>query len=326
MRSALGAVGSPVLFLKGVALAEQVYPSPATRTMSDIDAWVPAEDLPRAVGALTGAGLVLPPRHQELASLRGPAPVAYLDATVAGSVVFVEVHTRPASLRELAEPELASLRSTAVTVGPTALPVLRLDGQLLHVCLHATRSHGCIAGLKSLVDVGMVIRAWPPGDLWNRFVDTVERVGVMAPVYVCLALARHRLGIAVPDDVLGRLRVPGADAMLASAEDLMWSPSSILPRGTDRLFAGSREEEWLRNRLVLRPGLTAAERGRLAPSERPGPRAVLGYFWNRIAALLGAIVNGELFRPEFWRRVRVQRRARAWTQALRGLDRGSEAS
>jgi len=320
MRTALDAANSPAVFLKGIALAEQVYPSPATRTMSDIDVWLRAEDLPMAVSALMEAGLTSPDRHTNPTALSGPDPDAYLEATVAGGVVFIEAHTRPASFRDLGDQEVAALWSSTVPAGPTALPVLSLDAQLLHVCLHTTRAHGCVAGLKSLVDVAMIVRGWPSDALWEAFTARVMRVGAAGAVYVSLELAREELGVGVPGRVLDRLRVPGSRAILDVAADLLWSPPPRLPVGTPRLLGAEGEPGWLRNRLLLRRNLTAEERQQLAPAERPDPRLVIRYFGNRIIALAALLARGELLRPSFWRRVAVHRRGFTWMRELSRIE------
>ncbi len=321
VRSALDDVSVPAVFLKAVALAEQVYPRPATRLGSDIDVWIRPGDLTAAIDSLSKRGFLVPPRHLEASDPHGPSPTTYLETHLSGGPVLVDLHVRPNSLRELTDEEVNEMWATRGPVGPLALPVLPLDVQLAHVCLHAARSHAFVSGLKALVDVAMIARSVPDNGLWESFVQRVVAVRADQPVFVCVELARELLDAAVPGWVLDRLRTEGAAALVDQAREMLWAREPKLPLGVIKLVGGGPpESSWLRNRLWLRIQLTSEERQRLAPTDRPEPRLILRYFLRRFASLAQLIIRGEAFRPSFWRRVGVERRKRRLLEDLNRLN------
>jgi len=318
--------GIDYVLLKGAALAEQVYPHPATRPMTDVDVWVGEDDLARAIGALTSVGFIVPPRHDDPAAPRRTAPEGRLERRVAGGAILFELHTRPKSFDQLPATEIEALRANRVAVGRSGLPALRLDAQLLHVCLHATRSHGCVGSLRSLVDMGWIVRAWPHDSLWEDFTALVRNNRAATAVHVSLALARSDVGASVPDDVLERLASPRSHQLVERARDLAWCPAPRLPRGTLHLAGWATEPTWLRNRLRLRVGAVARGRDRTFAADRPGARLVLRYFVGRAVAFARIVLSGQMLRRSFWRRVASERRRQLWLRDLHHAEDSFEMS
>jgi hypothetical protein len=308
IRSGLDAAGVPAVFLKGVALAEQVYPRPATRPTSDIDIWIRPDDLTVAIDALSRRGFATPARHSEASDPQGPTPMTYLETRVAGGPVLLDLHVRPMSLRHLSEEERWTIWTSRVPVGASALPVLPLDAQLLHVCLHIARSHGFVSGLKALVDIAMIARAWTDEGLWERWSSRVLDVRAGVPVFICLELARETLGAAIPPAVLDRLRTGVEPNVVDQARGLLWAREPKLPLGLTKLGGGVPEPGWLLNRLWLRRDIAPEVRRGMAASDRPATRLVARYFLRRLASLGRLLVGGEAFRPSFWGRLEVERK------------------
>jgi len=326
IRSALDAAGVPAVFLKGVALSEQVYPRPGTRPTSDIDVWIRPDDLSVAVHALSQRGFTIPARHRDASEPRGPTPMTYLETHVGEAPVLLDLHVRPTSLRHLTDEEAWAIWSSRVPVGATGLPVLPLDVQLLHVCLHIARSHGFVSGLKALVDIAMIVRAWTDEALWERCTSRVLEVRASLPVFVCLELTRRELGAAVPNEVLDRLSTGVEQPVIAQARELIWAREPKLPPGVRKLSGGIPEPGWLLNRLRLRQGVTPAERRRLTASERPSPGLVARYFLGRLASLARLVVTGQAFRRSLWRRAEVERKRHRLLVDLERLQTGSQSS
>lgn len=319
IRSALDDSGVQAVFLKGVALAEQVYPRPATRPSSDIDVWIHPDSLSVAIGSLSEGGFVVPPRFAEASDPRGPVPMTYLEKRVAGVPVLVDLHVRPISLRALTDGEVQAMWASRVPVGPTGLPVLSLDVQLLHVCLHISRSHGFVSGLKAIVDVAMIVRAWPDPELWKAFRTRVIEVRAEHPVFVCLELARELLAVRIPRWVIEELRAGVGRTVIDQARPLLWVREPNLPEGTVKLLGGGLPEpEWFRNRLVLRRFITAEDRKQMTPGERPPLRLIGRFLWRRFSSVSRLILRGDALRPAFWRRVATER---GRNRLLKDLDR-----
>jgi hypothetical protein len=315
--AALNGATVPAVFLKGVALAEQVYPRPATRPSSDVDVWIRSDDLSTAVAALSRSGFVRSRRFDDPSDPRGPVPMIYLEKSVAGAPILVDLHVRPMSLRDLSDVEVQAIWASRVTAGPSALPVLRLDVQLLHVCLHIARSHGFVSGLKVLVDIAMIVGRWPDERLWDEFSSRVVEIRAAHPVFVCLELARELLAVPIPRAVLDELGAGTEAGVIDLARPLLWSRDPALPLGTTMILGGGiPEPDWFRNRLRLRRHISTDERRRMTRADRAPLRVMARFLWRRLWSVSRLILCGEAFTPRFWKRVAIERRRNRVMRAL----------
>jgi hypothetical protein len=211
-----------------------------------------------------------------------------------------------------------ALWESRVPVGPSGLPALPLDAQLLHICLHTARSHAFVGGLKALVDIAMIANALADDTRWEAFASRVAAVRAEHAAFVCLELARELLGAPVPLWILERVEVGGAEGILDQARALVWSREPKLPIGMIKLVGGIPEPGWIRNRLVLRARITAGERRAVTKAGRPAAGLIVRYVVRRVASLARVLMSGDAFRPSLWRRVRTERRR---SRLLRDLAR-----
>ena len=196
--SALARAGIVTVALKGVALVEGVYSDPTHRLMSDVDLWVPDQNLPDAIRALGRVGFEIYKGHERIALAAGPAgqhPLIWRDAPV-----LLELHAPPSSFKRLNEARrrLAWERAgPSATFGP-ALRTLRAEDLLLHVALHAAK-HDFEQGLRPLIDLLNIIERWGTSWRWEELASDYRDQHVEVPMYLTLALARNLLGAAIPD-------------------------------------------------------------------------------------------------------------------------------
>jgi hypothetical protein len=192
--------GIPVIALKGLVLADHLYPHPACRPMEDIDLLVRAEDLETA--SRTVASLGYSDKSFGVEDFRHP-----------GTGIVVDLHTellnttRVPSRRKAWNPDLHAWWKRAHPLPPYP-GVWFLDPQdhLAHLCHHAWLHHGLQRPL-ALVDICLLLSeiderqgkgTWPQR----------EGVGSEARgLWYALRACQHRLGVILPEGY-GRVSRP----------------------------------------------------------------------------------------------------------------------
>lgn len=211
---ALARAGLPVIVLKGAFLAREVYGHPGRRPMIDLDLLLPRDRLGEGAAVLQGMGYALP---------GDPGPV--LAASLARSHHLPRLQKPPGLGVELhwtlASPEaglsigLEGLweRSREWGRGGGWARGLAPEDLLLHLGIHASQGDGfCLGiGLRPLVDVAAVVRAYGTRLDWPALVERAREWGAARRVFLVLRLAVDWTGAAVPDWVLPALEPPGFD-------------------------------------------------------------------------------------------------------------------
>jgi hypothetical protein len=160
--------GVPCIWLKGLALANSIYPEPTLRPMSDLDLLVPYDLREEARSALGDAGFaetapLLAPGIRDLSHhyhLARPSPPR----------IAVEVHYRLLANadRLVSNDDLNWFweHTTKVRVGTLAVRTLSPEAHLLHLSAHATLHHGeSHHVLRRFLDIHLLISAFPRLDL-----------------------------------------------------------------------------------------------------------------------------------------------------------------
>jgi hypothetical protein len=197
--SAFARVGIPLIALKGLALAETIYPNPALRPMEDLDFLIRSSDLPAAVRLLAETG------YRE-------AWHGFPDFQRADGLVDVDLHTEllhegevPTRLdaQAIGAEALFAAAQPATIAGQPGL-VLSAAHQLLHLCQHLCYHHG-LSGLLRHADI-LALTTRHPDLLTSGCLGplAVTRAGRRA-LYHALASCEHRLGWVLPAGVLDTL-------------------------------------------------------------------------------------------------------------------------
>jgi hypothetical protein len=188
---AFAAAGVSVIALKGLVLADHLYPHPACRPMEDIDLLVRAEDLETAARAVVSLGYS--DRSFGVEDFRNP-----------DTGIVVDLHTellnttRVPSRRKAWSPDLRIWWNRAHP-RPSCPGVRSLDPQdhLVYLCHHAWLHHGLQRPL-ALVDICLLLseikerqakRTWPQREgmgteargLWYALLSCQYRLGVVLP-------------------------------------------------------------------------------------------------------------------------------------------------
>ena len=273
---ALGEAGIPFAVLKGAALAESVYGSPALRHSHDLELLVPEDRIRRAARTLLAAGCV----RGEPLSASGRLRV-YHD-----SGLPIVLRTR------LFEPELYGgdwnqcepMLSTR-TVSGRQVTVLRLSAALQHACVHASYGHGR-SSLQWVTDALHLIRtavADPKDERleWTEVADGVRLFpATTIPFHAALEYLCLEMAAAVPEFVRDRVRRSAEAASPLEREValrcLWWGRPDDVTRALRAELRWTQRIGIAARIVVPSPSYAAYRLG-----GRPGPRSLARYYLGR---------------------------------------------
>ena len=205
-----------VIPLKGLYLAEAVYPAIGLRTFSDLDLLVRRKDLDAALQAMHDIGYRLitwydpaDPNHD----------IKHLPPLVKEGWPPVEMHW---SVLEEDAPfpvDIDGIWQRAVPARVSGVDVLVMDlhDLVLHLAIHNTYQHRLKAGLRSLYDIALIIHQQKDLLDWEGLAARDAEWKMERVLWLTLRLVKDLLGAEVPDAVLQQLE-PQASAADALAE------------------------------------------------------------------------------------------------------------
>lgn len=197
IREAFAAAGLPLTLLKGAALGLDVYEEPAQRTMSDIDVWAPAGQMPLAARLMGELG------YQT--SMKGERPLA-LEQLSQGEIRFVrpgwavglvELHWSPFLGWWLARTAAVDAETVWRRLEPlgeeTAVYQLAPEDMAIHLAVHTAVNHQFgLSALRSLVDIALT--AQKRGVDWGVVTARARAWRVGTAVYTVLELLDALIG------------------------------------------------------------------------------------------------------------------------------------
>ena len=220
--------------LKGIHLAAQIYPAPATRPMNDIDLLFPSGEIDKAEDVLEqlgyggkhksaelGAGVTKHTSTFRRDAPAGATPNPYLSTN---AEAMVEPHTSLEEswfgLKVNITPGIIE-RAQRVTLFGHPCRVLEPVDLLLHLCIHFC--FHLIMGAPSmvqLVDLGTVIEKGNTD--WAAFIARATGCRAAPFALASLSLAEKLLGAQIPDFVTSKLKsqTPGPLAARIAGLDL----------------------------------------------------------------------------------------------------------
>jgi hypothetical protein len=256
LSQALDAAGVPFVVLKGAALAHLAYPSPALRSMGDIDLWTLPEHLDAASAAVLGAGMRYPERLQSRMSAadRLEERSTRVFESDAGEVVL-ELHGVVQSMTAAAPGWSGDAWSRAVErdLGGVRARVPHPEDMLTHLAMHCSAHHRFEMGLRPLLDIALWLEATAGacdpaalGDQWRRY-------GCATWNQLTLALVRDLLG-ADPLPALSDVSAMPHGAELSElARAQVMDAVLTMPPTLARLAAtptGAGRARWMLHRLT----------------------------------------------------------------------------
>lgn len=198
----LDPLGIQPVILKGSVLSNTLYPTPATRPISDLDLLIERSQMPSIREVLRGQG------YQDLQGLEPEHHLPYLNHLMVqrsfgdGQVVIIEAHWEllhdPGYARYMNTDQWRS-RARPANLGECSALVLEPADQLLHACAHLLLHHGQCPRLIWLLDLRLLVERY--GLTWD-WAELVQRGAVMhlaATLRYWLAQAEGWFGAFLPE-------------------------------------------------------------------------------------------------------------------------------
>lgn len=194
--------------LKGMSLAHTLYKDIAGRQSSDIDILIKEDDLPRAEGILEGLGY-----KSDLYGFsrqywrRHQYHLIYSKKSEFGYPITVELHWALDYRRRYQQ--LVSLwqRSHELVIADSPLVFLSKEDELFSFALHI-RHFGKISCIKNVCDVALLISRYRNSMDWDYIFRECRRSRLYSCLFFILEQARILLGLEIPANILGNLKVP----------------------------------------------------------------------------------------------------------------------
>jgi hypothetical protein len=241
--------GIAVIVLKGGYLGQVVYESFALRTMCDLDLMVRRDALARAADVLTGLGYV--PQYYGVEEV-DYARHHHLRPMAKANGVRIEIHwtiAQPTVPFAIDLDGLWERARTARVAGVDAL-VLSPEDLILHLCLHASFSHGFRFGVRAAWDIREAVRHFGDRMDWDQLVRRAQQWRIGRYVYVTLRLVREMLAADIPPAALAALEPPGFPS-----EVLTWTRTSMFSPERDAVVSPSMAMLWTTRRLQGKLGV-----------------------------------------------------------------------
>jgi hypothetical protein len=204
---ALGAVGVPVVVLKGAALIETLYDNIALRPMGDVDLLVRRSDLATTHRTLAGLGYALAGMETHPGAL-----IEYENELTFHKPghrdTYMDVHwslfDSPYYQARIAMDWFWDTAQPATIAGVPAL-VLGPEALTIHLCGHLALHH-MATGLLWWHDISAVLKHHRHEMDWPLLLSRITDYGLLPPVRLVLTRAVEEWAAPVPLDVLGALR------------------------------------------------------------------------------------------------------------------------
>jgi len=205
--------GIPCIVLKGIALAECVYPDIAVRGMSDVDLLIRKDDLLEADRLLLSLGY---DSCDSSAAEAARNPVGYLASVEyreAKSPFSLHLHWHPVNTSVpatlIAERiDLKRLWGHAVKarVADESVLILRPEHLVIYLCEHALRVGHSFDRLILICDLFFAIRAFGKAIDWDFVVEESRRFNLSRFVYHGLSVVRRYAPLGLPDGFMAQVR------------------------------------------------------------------------------------------------------------------------
>jgi hypothetical protein len=194
----------PVIALKGLSLAKNIYGDIALRPMSDIDLLVKEEDLVRAGRILLTLGYKQSFPAWE--SMLKTYP--HLPPFTNNNGVMIELHWNIVTPDIPIKVDFDGLweRARLIKVDHGEVLAFSSEDLFLHLCIHACFHLQTGLDLIPLSDMAGLIKTSADKIDWQIVIERATRWGGQKCVYLMLLLVRELLGAAPPDKIMSEIK------------------------------------------------------------------------------------------------------------------------
>ena len=207
--------GIDYICLKGLALAETVYPQFVLRRMSDVDMLFPKNQIAGVDHTLQTVGYE-PVDGTAAEALRNPAGyLSSLEYRKKNSKQFLAFHvhwhpvntTVPATvLTEKIDLDRIWKKSIEARIADAACRILCPPHQVIFLCEHALRAGHSFDRLILIYDIQQVIRHYGETMDWEELISDARAFGLSPLVFSGLSVVSHYTAGTVPERVVNRLK------------------------------------------------------------------------------------------------------------------------
>jgi hypothetical protein len=205
--------GIPCIVLKGIALAEHVYPSIGMRGMSDVDILVRKEALLSVDLLLSSLGYHPEDISAEKALLNPAGYLASLEYRKNRSPLNLHVHwhtvnTSVPATMFVNRVDMNRLWENAVpaNVADSHTLMLRPEHAILYLCEHALRVGHSFDRLILICDIFFSMKTFATVMNWDFLIEESRRFHLSRLVYFGMVIVRQYTGLEIPGDCIAKLR------------------------------------------------------------------------------------------------------------------------
>jgi hypothetical protein len=194
----------PVIALKGLSLARNIYGDIALRPMNDIDLLVKEEDLVMTGRILLTLGYTqyFPAWESMIKTFRHLPPFTNNRGAI------IELHQNIVNPDSPIKVDLDGLweRSCLIIVDNVEVRAFSPEDLFLHLCIHAYHHLQTGMDLIPLCDIAGLIKTSADKIDWQIVIERATRWGGQKCVYLMLLLVRELLGAAPPDAIMSEIK------------------------------------------------------------------------------------------------------------------------
>lgn len=204
----------PFIVLKGIALAEHIYPGIAMRGMGDVDILVRKGDLYSVDDFLSGMGYF--PIDSSLSEAANN-PVGYLasldyqkdgPSSLSLHIHWHLVNTSVPAYMFAPEIDMDRIWEMAWVVGVADVEsrILAPDHQLIYLCEHALRIGHSFDRLILICDIFQTIKTYEKRIDWEFVIRESRDFNLLGLVYFALTIVQHYSPFRLSRDIMARLK------------------------------------------------------------------------------------------------------------------------
>lgn len=196
--------GVNVIVLKGLYLAENIYPTIGLRVFGDVDLLVRREDVDKGLAVLQGMGYQLSTYYDPQDPNRD---IKHLPPLEREDGPTIELHWSILEEEAPFDIRIDDLWNRAQPVNVAGVDVLALgsEDQILHLAMHASYLHGFRGGIRPLYDIAAVLQKWQGQMQWDRLALTAREWGAQRVLWLTLTLVTEVTGVEVPEEFMKNL-------------------------------------------------------------------------------------------------------------------------
>lgn len=219
----------PVIALKGLALAKEIYGDIALRPMCDVDLLVKEEDLVRAGRILLTLGY----RQGSPAWESMSGSHQHLPPFTSRTGAMIELHRNIVLPDSPIRVDLDGLweRACLVKVDNVEVRAFSPEDLLLHLCIHACYHLRTGLDLIPLCDIAGLINKSKDKIDWKTVIERADRWGGQKCVYLMLLLVRELLGSAPPDEVMSKMKPDDYQSVFLDEAMEQFFDADVTPSG-----------------------------------------------------------------------------------------------